>query len=208
MRGFVNVTGPIAAGATTLARQLAAVAGWQRTLEIDLEHEHPFFAQFYADPTRNAFHSQVTFLLQSAEAHQRLRRHAAARTVYVQDYTTFEHMEIYARVQRAFGWLSDAEYTVLARLAAVLEATYVAPSVLVYRPLGPALLRARVRERARPSEQVIPPDYLAAIRDRFEEWAGEWTRCPLIRVGESDDFLEAPAAVLQLCDAISARLVD
>ena len=208
MRGFVNVTGPIAAGATTLARRLAAVAGWQRTLEIDLEHEHPFFAQFDADPTRHSFHSQVTFLLQSAEAHQRLRQDAAARTVYVQDYTTYEHMEIYARVQRAFGWLSDAEYTVLGRLAAVLEATYVAPSVLVYRPLNPALLHARVLARARPSEQVIPPDYLAAIRDRFEEWAGAWTRCPLIRVGESDDFLADHAAVLQLCEAISARLVD
>jgi deoxyadenosine/deoxycytidine kinase len=206
VRGFVNVTGPIAAGATTLARRLAAVASWQRTLEIDPEGEHPFFAAFYDDPPRYTFHSQVTFLTQSAEAHRRLRRDAAARTVYVQDYTTFEHMEIYAHVQRAFGWLSDAEYTVLARLAAVLEATYLAPSVLVYRPLSADLLRARVRERARPSEQAIPLDYLTAIRDRFEEWAEGWTRCPLIRVAESNDFLSDPAAVLQLSDAITTRL--
>jgi deoxyadenosine/deoxycytidine kinase len=126
--------------------------------------------------------------------------------VYVQDYTAFEHMEIYAHVQRAFGWLSDAEYTVLDRLAAALEPTYVAPSVLIYRPLSPALLQARVLERARPSEQVIPLDYLVAIRDRFEEWAAAWTRCPLIRVAETDDFLADPAAVLQLSESISARL--
>jgi deoxyadenosine/deoxycytidine kinase len=206
VRGFVNVTGPIAAGATTLARRLAAAAGWQRTLEIDLERDHPFFAEFYADPPRYTFHSQVTFLTQSAEAHRRLRRDATAWTVYVQDYTTYEHLEIYAHVQRAFGWLSDAEYTVLARLAAVLEATYLAPSVLVYRPLSAGLLRARVRERARPSEQAIPLAYLAAVRDRFEEWAAGWTRCPLIRVAEGDDFLADPAAVLQLSDAIAARL--
>ena len=55
---------------------------------------------------------------------------------------------------------------------------------------------------------MIPLDYLGAIRDRFEEWAEEWTRCPLIRVRESDDFLADPAAVLQLSDAIAARLVD
>src|SRR5882757_2645718 len=121
MRALVAVTGPIAAGATTLSNLFIERIGWKPALEIDVERENPFFAKYHADPSRFAFHNQITFLTHSAEGHSRLRRSESSDAIRVQDYTPFEHTEVYGRTLHKLGRLSDDELAVLERITTILS---------------------------------------------------------------------------------------
>jgi deoxyadenosine/deoxycytidine kinase len=184
---LIAITGPIAAGATTLARHLVTQMTWAPLFEEDVETHNPFFACYHADPGRYTFHNQVLFLTKSAEAHRQLRTQACSDLVYIQDFCPFEHTEVYAYVQHQLGMLTDAEYEVLRRLTALLEPQYLVPTVLIYRPIRPEQLLQRVRERCRPSEQALKIEFLDALRRRFDEWATAWSRSPIIIVSADLD---------------------
>jgi deoxyadenosine/deoxycytidine kinase len=203
---LISITGPIATGATTLACRLADLVGWTTTLEADVEQTHPFFAHYNADPARYSFHNQVAFLRRSAEVHDQLRQLARNNTVYVQDYSPFEHTEVYAHVQHARGRLSEEEYREIQRLTQVIEPFYIRPDVLIYRPLHRQRLYQRIRERGRPSEQLIDLEFLEAIQQRFEQWIASWTRSPLIHLPEDFDALADTAGVRELAERIEAIL--
>lgn len=195
MTRLVAVTGPIASGATTLARRLSEINRWKPVFERDVERNNAFFARGHADPARWGFHNQVAFLTDSAELHAQVRAAPSDAGVHVQDYTPFEHTEVYAEVRAAAGELAPAELALLKRLAAALEPAFVVPAVLVYRPMGDSELTARVEGRGRPSEQQLPRDYLAAVRARFDRWAADWTRCPIVRVPADLDVVIDDAGV-------------
>jgi len=202
----VNITGPIATGATTLAVRLAESMSWERVLEADVEMANPFLPLSRVEPTRYTFHNQVTFLCKSAEEHTRLLTTALPGKIYVQDFTPFEHTEVYAYVQYTFGHLSQDEYELLLRLTKIIEARYILPSVLLYRPLSRELLLQRVQQRGRGSELLVSFDFLDAIRQRFDVWIASWKRSPVILVDEGIDVLNDPAAVHRLGMTIVEKL--
>ena len=205
MSSLITITGPIATGATTLAKRLIEVMSWESLIETDVEKANAFFPLYSTDPPRYAFHNQVAFLANSAESHQSLRTSLSSKKIYVQDFCPFEHTEVYAYVQHAQGYLSHEEYTLLLRLTEIIEPYYRVPDVLLYRPLSPQRLLQRIQERGRKSEQSADFGFLDALRDRFEEWIGGWTRSPVIRVDEHTDFLTDADAVSHLGTAIAAQ---
>jgi deoxyadenosine/deoxycytidine kinase len=204
---LIAVTGPIAAGATTLARSLVTQMTWSPLFEEDVEAHNPFFACYHADPCRYAFHNQVTFLTQSTEAHARLRRQARPDLVCIQDFCPFEHTEVYAYVQHQLGLLTDVEYDLLRRLTALLERQYVVPAALIYRPIHPEQLLQRVRERCRSSEQALKLEFLDALRRRFDEWATAWIRSPIVVVSADLDVQRDGAVVRELGEAIARKML-
>jgi deoxyadenosine/deoxycytidine kinase len=206
---IVAVTGPIAAGATTLAARLAKLAGWKPFLEADVEEQNPFFSLYHlyhADPSRYGFHNQVAFMVQSAESHSLFKLSTPDQRTFVQDFTPFEHIEVYANVQHTLGRISGAEFALLMRAAELFDELYVRPAVLVYRPLSAHLLRARVEARGRPSEQFLDARFLEAVRGRFEEWIREWNRSPVVWASESADYLTDENAVLKLASEVENYL--
>ncbi len=121
----ITITGPIGTGATTLAKRLIEVVPtWETFFRDDVESTNPFFSPYHIDPARYSFHNQVTFLTSSAECHCHLSNLAKAGKVYVQDFSPFEHTEVYAYVQYQFGLLSQEEYQMLSRLTKVIEPSY------------------------------------------------------------------------------------
>jgi deoxyadenosine/deoxycytidine kinase len=195
---LVAVTGPIAAGATTLAKRFVDVLGWLPVLEADVESSNQFFARYHARPERYAFHNQVAFLIQSAELHARIIDTDRSHDTFVQDYTPFEHTEVYAAVMAELGILDETEYALVQRLAKQLTNSFVVPSILIYRDLSVSALGKRVKERGRPSEQDLQDTFLMAIRERFERWAKEWSRSPILRIDPSTDVLSDDAVVQQI----------
>lgn len=57
MSGLINITGPIAAGATTLANRLVELMSWESLVEADVEKENSFFPLY----SRN--HSGMLFII-------------------------------------------------------------------------------------------------------------------------------------------------
>jgi deoxyadenosine/deoxycytidine kinase len=202
MASLVSITGPIAAGATTLAGALAAKMAWLPAFEEDVEAVNPFFSKYHIQPRRYAFHNQVAFLARSVERHIQLKQSSGGNAITVQDYTPFEHTEVYAHVQYKFGRLKREEYEFLLYLAQVFESLYIIPRVLIYRPIDEDAVLHRVRDRGRPSEQLSDIGFLSAIRQRFDEWAGAWTRSPVIRLDDNLDVFVDHDAVDRLGQTI------
>jgi deoxyadenosine/deoxycytidine kinase len=201
---LIAVTGAIAAGATTLGKALTETTGWVRFFEADVESANPFFALYHEQPLRYALHNQIAFLAQSAELHDRMR--TAVATVGVQDYTPFEHTEVYAHTQSEIGRLDERELRLLERLTVFVERSFIVPDVLVYRRLSENALLDRVRGRGRPSEQKLDTEFLESVRKRFEVWVTNWRRSPVVTVDEHFDALGDPDAVAELSRRIELLL--
>lgn len=204
MGKLVCITGPIAAGATTLAQRFTSLFACEQVTRKDVEVGNSFFARYGDDPQRYAFYNQLTFLCNSSELHLRLRADMLPLKLYVQDYTPFEHTEVYAHVLRAMNRLSQDEYDLLVRLTKSLEGSFIVPDVLVYRTLQPEQLSARVHGRGRPSEQTLDQEYLEALRQRFDEWAANWARSPVVHIGAELDVLADPKATAALCTRVAS----
>ncbi|HTP54879.1 MAG TPA: deoxynucleoside kinase [Thermoplasmata archaeon] len=197
---FVNVTGAIGAGATTLTKMLATRAGWQLALESDVERRSPFLELYYRDPTRYALHNQLTFLVETIESDESIRtRHRGNETV-IRDYCAFEHIEVYAECQRALGMLSPPEFALLRRIGDVIASRFIRPDLLVYRRVPLNIVLERIKERGRPSERYADARLVESVFRRFEDWVQDWTRSPKLIIDSNADFLRDGGAVDRVLD--------
>ena len=72
MKKFIAVAGNIGVGKSTLVNLVSQRLGWEPFYEAVADN--PYLADFYADMTRYAFHSQMFFLSRRLRHHRRLRR--------------------------------------------------------------------------------------------------------------------------------------
>lgn len=205
-RPYIAVTGTIGSGASTLAARLARAEGWIPLLEADAG-TNPFFVRMYAEPGRWGFHSQVQFLVGSARRHRELGvMVVTGQTVpVVEDRTPFEHRAVYLRVQRELGLLPDDELTLLTDLALVVERGFRHPDVLVYRPTPRRVADERILRRARPGEEHMAAEWLAAVDAAFDDMVSGWTAGPVVMVDEGLDVEDA-VGVAALADRVRATL--
>ena len=81
---YVAIEGPIGVGKTSLANLLAEKLGARKVLE-DFE-DNPFLADFYEEPERFAFQTQLFFLLQRYQQQQELRQVDIFHNLLITDY--------------------------------------------------------------------------------------------------------------------------
>ena len=81
---YIAIEGPIGVGKTSLANMMAKELGARLVLEeFD---ENPFLPEFYKDPERFAFQTQLFFLLQRYRQQQELRQVDMFQNLLVTDY--------------------------------------------------------------------------------------------------------------------------
>ena len=98
---FIAIEGVIGAGKTTLADMLSQTIG--ATTIFEEFEQNPFLEEFYIDPVRYAFQTQIFFLLSRFRQMQELRQTDIFRQKIVSDYL-FEKDRIFATLN-----LSDKE---------------------------------------------------------------------------------------------------
>jgi len=173
---FIVVAGNIGAGKSTVVRLLGERLGFTAWLEgVD---GNPFFADFYADPERWAFHSQLAFMTGALLDHVRISQSPEAA---VQDRGVHEMYAIFAGHHHAEGNISDRELAQLRRLLEIADLAR-APDLLVYVHAPLDELVRRVRSRARPEEETVSPEYLDDLQRRYEPFLAEWRRSPILRI--------------------------
>jgi deoxyadenosine/deoxycytidine kinase len=171
----------------------------------------------YADLPRWGFHSQVHFLVTSARRHRQLAALVAEGEAgpaldrppsplpVVEDRTPYEHRAVYLAVQEELGLLPHDEIAVLTDLAVVLERAFLVPDVLIHRRVRPSQADERIRRRARPGEEHMDARWLAAVAAAFDAMAADWTRCPVVDVGEDVDA-DDPSAVTGVLATVAGVL--
>lgn len=176
---FIVVAGNIGAGKSTVVRLLSERLSFAAWLEgVD---RNPFFADFYADPARWAFHSQLAFITGALLDHLQISHSPHA---CVQDRGVHEMYAIFAGHHHAEGNISDRELKQLRRLLEIADLAR-PPDLLVYVHAPLDELVRRVRARARPEEETLSPEYLRDLQRRYEPFLAEWRRSPIVRIDTS-----------------------
>jgi len=114
----------IGAGKTTLAQMLGETLGARVVLEQF--EENPFLKDFYRDPDRYAFQTQIFFLLTRYKQQRNLFQGDLFQQMLVSDYI-FEKDKIFAYLN-----LQDEELKLYETLIASIEHNIAAPDLVVY----------------------------------------------------------------------------
>jgi deoxyadenosine/deoxycytidine kinase len=169
---YIAVEGVIGAGKTTLAEMLAKTLGTSLLLE-EFE-QNPFLEEFYNDPERFAFQTQIFFLLSRFKQQQELQQPDLFRQRIVTDYI-FEKDRVFATLN-----LSDKEIKLYDGIARLMEKQIVRPDLVIYLQSSTAHLMENIQKRGRAYEKNMRSEYIAALNELYNQFFFHYTRAPLL----------------------------
>ncbi len=169
---YIVVEGPIGAGKTSLAREIANHLA--ADLLLEQPEDNPFLSRFYDDMSRFALPTQLTFLFQRADQLRHLAQLDLFRRPTVSDFL-LDKDPLFARLN-----LTDDEYTLYEKVYQHLKPQTAAPDLVIYLQAPVETLIERVRGRGVAFEQSIPDEYLARLADAYARFFYQYDEAPLL----------------------------
>jgi len=123
-KGYIVVEGPLGVGKTSLALLLAERINGKTILE-DTEG-NPFLANFYKDPKRYAFQTQLFFMLRRFQKQEEINQIDLFKRVVVSDFL-FDKDRIFARLN-----LVDREFSVYEQIFHFLKVRVLRPDLVIW----------------------------------------------------------------------------
>ena len=149
--------------------------------------ENPFLVNFYQNPKKYAFQTQVFFLLRRYNLTAELAQIDLFSRVTVSDFL-FDKDRIFARVN-----LEDDEYWLYEQLFQILRKRIMPPDLVIFLQAKTDVLVERIRRRNKKYERAISPKYLDRINQAFNEFFFHYSDSPLLVVNASEiDFVHNP----------------
>ena len=162
---FLAIAGNIGVGKTELTTRLSAELGWMAYYEPVIQN--PYLDDFYADMSRWSFHLQIYFLSERFKAQVQI---GGSPLPFIQDRTSYEDAEIFARVLHDQGSMTAVDYRNYTSLFHVLVGFLRKPDLIIYLKASPDVLMERIARRGRASEQSISRDYIARLNEAYDDW--------------------------------------
>ncbi len=179
---YIAVEGCIGAGKTTLCRMLGESLGAQVVLEKF--EENPFLKDFYRDPERYAFQTQIFFLLTRYKQQQDLLQADLFHQFLVTDYI-FEKDKIFAYLN-----LQDEELKLYETLVSSIQHSIVAPDLVIYLQSTIPRLLQNIKQRGRDYEAQMSKDYIRDLNEAYNYFFFRYRATPLLIVnGAEMDFV-------------------
>lgn len=171
---YIVIEGPIGAGKTSLARELAQRLHADELLEQP--DDNPFLARFYDDMARFALPTQLTFLFQRVDQLRGLAQLDLFKRPTVADFL-LDKDPLFARIN-----LTDDEYALYDKVYTHLKPQTPSPNLVIYLQAPVDTLVGRVHRRGVGFEQSIPAEYLARLADAYTRYFYRYTEAPLLIV--------------------------
>jgi deoxyadenosine/deoxycytidine kinase len=171
---YVVVEGPIGAGKTSLARQLAHHLDGEALLERP--EDNPFLARFYEDMARYALPAQLNFLFQRVDQLRGVGQLDMFRRTTVGDFL-LDKDPLFARLN-----LADAEYQLYEKVYSHLKLDVPVPDLVIYLQAPVETLIERVHRRGVHYERTITAHYLARLADAYSRYFYQYEAAPLLIV--------------------------
>jgi deoxyadenosine/deoxycytidine kinase len=192
---YIVIEGPLGVGKTSLAHMLAENVHAHLILE-DVE-ENPFLVNFYKNPKKHAFQTQVYFLLRRYQQAQDIRQMGLFNRTIVSDYL-FDKDRVFARAN-----LDDNEFWLYEQMFHLLKKRVSPPDLVIFLQASTDILMERIKMRDRKYERSISFRYLDRINQSFNDYFFHYTDSPLLVVDASRiDFVHVPEDFKDLVDQI------
>jgi deoxyguanosine kinase len=181
-KGYIVVEGPLGVGKTSLALLLAERINGKTILE-DTEG-NPFLTNFYKDPKRYAFQTQLFFMLRRFQKQEEINQIDLFKRVVVSDFL-FDKDRIFARLN-----LVDREFSVYEQIFHFLKVRVLRPDLVIFLQARTDVLKQRIKKRNLDYEKSINLKYLDQINQAFNEFFFHYTETPLLVINASEiDFV-------------------
>jgi deoxyadenosine/deoxycytidine kinase len=203
MKKFVAIAGNIGVGKSTLVTMLCKRLDSKPFYEPVAEN--PYLADFYADMSAWAFHSQIFFLTRRLRAHYDLAQQPGS---VVQDRSVYEDAEIFAHNLFLQGHLKPRDYETYRELYETSVQLLPPPDLLIYLRASVDTLQERISRRGREYERRISPDYLSGLNDLYESWISNFVLCPILTIPSDDlDYVAHPGHLNLIVSKVEEKLV-
>ena len=179
---YLAVEGPIGVGKTSLVKLLGKKLGAKMVLE---EYENnPFLEDFYNDPERFAFQTQLFFLMNRYRQQQDLRQVDIFHNLLITDYM-FVKDRLFASLN-----LDDKELSLYDTVANLLERNVLKPDMVIYLQADTQTLMHNISQRGRDFETNMSFEYLDALSQVYTEYFFKYQETPLIIINTNNiDFV-------------------
>jgi deoxyguanosine kinase len=179
---YIVTEGPVGVGKTSLTSLLAEELGARLILEQ--AEENPFLNNFYKDPARYRFQTQMFFLLSRFSQQQEMAQPDLFTRITISDYL-FDKDRIFAYLT-----LDENELALYEQFYKILEPKIVQPDLVIFLQADADTLLRRIKLRGRSFEKEIGLDYIAAVNEAYNQFFFRYTDTPLLVINTSDiDFV-------------------
>ena len=179
---YLAIEGVIGAGKTTLAHKISERYGGRLLLEQ--HEENPFLADFYEDPQRYAFSTQMFFLLSRYRQQQELPQGDLFHELLIADYL-FAKDRIFATLT-----LDEREMSLYDRVARLLERDILRPDLVLYLQMSTERLMKNITRRGRAYEKNMDVEYIRTLNEAYNHFFFNYNVTPLLVVNATSiDFV-------------------
>jgi len=192
---YIAIEGPIGVGKTSLAKLLSKRLSAKLILEKF--EDNPFLSEFYNDPTRFAFQTQLFFLLQRYQQQQDIRQVDMFHNLLISDYM-FIKDRLFASLN-----LDDKEMNLYDSIANMMERNVINPDLIIYLQADTATLMKNIDKRGRNFESNISNEYINELNEIYTEYFFRYNDTPLVIINTNNiDFVHNPGDLDQVIQYI------
>jgi deoxyguanosine kinase len=193
---FIAVEGVIGAGKTSLVKILAK--RFHAGMILEKFEDNPFLEDFYSDRVKNAFHTQLYFLLSRYRQQRQISQIDLFASRVISDYL-FAKDRIFAEIN-----LSDEEFELYNKIYALIEHEIPKPDLTIYLQAPADFLYKRIKHRDRTVESNIEFGYIEQLCEAYNTFFFHYNTSPLLIVDiKGFDFTGNAKDVDLICDEIN-----
>jgi deoxyguanosine kinase len=180
---YIAVEGGIGAGKTSLVKMLGEEMNARCIYENS--QKNPFLPDFYRDPGKYAFQTQLFFLVNRYSQQMEIQQQDLFSQVTLCDYL-FEKDRIFANLT-----LNAKEIALYEQIYGLLVKRVPTPDLVIYLQARPQVLLERIRKRGIEYEQKISLRYLEKLCEAYNEYFFHYEASSLLVVDTSEmNFVE------------------
>jgi deoxyguanosine kinase len=175
---YIVTEGPIGVGKTSLTTLLAEEL--EARLILERAEDNPFLPDFYKDPVRYRFQTQMFFLLSRFSQQQEMSQPDLFSRITISDYL-FDKDRIFAYLN-----LDENELALYEQFYKILEPKVVKPDLVIFLQADTDTLLKRIKQRGRQFEKDVNYDYIATVNEAYNHFFFRYNDTPLLVINTSD----------------------
>ena len=179
---YVAIEGCIGVGKTSLAKLLSERLAAKLILEKF--EDNPFLPDFYQNPERYAFQTQLFFLLSRYRQQLDLQQTDLFHKCIVSDYI-FAKDRLFATLN-----LNEKEISLYDNVASLLEKNITFPNLEIFLQSNTERLMENIRKRGRNYEKQMDWKYIDSLNQVYNEYFFRYDKSPLMIINTNNiDFV-------------------